>query len=138
MNSSAKRRRRAVVLLLSSLVVSCAGCGSSELNRDSVQQVRDALRSDAAEARLLLDAAPATVGAFLEQHSAALAADVRSQAGVLTSPAAADQRLRVKRLQTDAQRLAAALDRFSGPLGSGQLVALSVELTALLDDLSRA
>ena len=116
----------------------CGGCGSSELTRDTVQQVRDALRSDASEARLLLDAASSTVGAFLEQHSAALADDARAQAVVLTSPAEADQRVRVKRLQTDAQRLAVALDRFSGPLGSSELTALGVEVTALLDDISRA
>jgi hypothetical protein len=132
------QRLLAVVLLLSSLAVFCGGCGSSELTRDTVQQVRDALRSDASEARLLLDAVPSTVGAFLEQHSAALADDARAQAEVLTSPAAADQRIRVKRLQTDAQRLAVALDHFSGSLGSSELTALSVEVTALLDDINRA
>jgi hypothetical protein len=135
---SARQHRFAVVLLLSNLILFCGGCGSSELNRDAVQQVRDALRSDASEARLLLDAASSTVGAFLGQHAAALADDVRSQADVLNSPAEPDQRLRVTRLRTDAQRLAVALDHFSGPLSSGDLTELGVEVTALFDDISRA
>jgi hypothetical protein len=135
---NAKHRRLAVVVLLSNLVLFCGGCGSSEINRDTVTQVRDALLSDASEARLLLDAASSTVGAFLGQHAAALANDVRSQAHVLNSPAEANQRLRVTRLRTDAQRLAVALDHFSRPLGGGQLAELGVEVTALSDDIGRA